>query len=55
MVAQGMADEALARQNVDSGTVSGPEPEMREKWLAEQAIHEAVLHALGIPVAGAKA
>jgi len=49
-----IADEptALERQNDDPGTSIGPEPEMRERWLRDQAEHEAVLRALGIPIAG---
>jgi hypothetical protein len=45
--------EALARQNVDSGTVFfGTLEEMRAHWRKEQIVHEAVLRALGLPVAG---
>jgi hypothetical protein len=52
MVDRVMADEALERQNDPPGAVSGQPDEMRARWLEEQAVHEAVLRAVDIPVAG---
>jgi hypothetical protein len=45
-----MADE-LERQNEPPSDI-GPEAEMRERMLRERAEHEAILRALGIPIAG---